>query len=471
MRIAQVFNNTTTAKYLVSYNNPKDILAYGFKVKFEGLKIPNLPMQGSQSSRTAYIFTCVINTDISRSRVTALESLFQRFSTCDIEEYATYIKDQTNSIAQTKQLTRKRKVSAVVLSPEKRLNAKDLSTPSTKSSSACLGLQKPKKLVPDDILEMIIINSSLKRMCACGCGLLLDHSYLCRSCLSENMAKHCVENNIVCRQCKPLHKAHMIYDLSYMTCDDPNNSSTRYHVLEPALLSTVSALFAKETSKDDIFDLPEMSLYPRTCIIDGGQLNLETFQTLSPGRMLGQTIIDFYANILQERSIAFALRGRKPPSVFLHTCLTTVDSLMRNPKRFVDKHFPKLLMRCGVDKVEEFEYIFFPAYHDPLHWVLYVFEIACKKCIVYDSMFSKDPKALKTTLKTVDLILPNTTWAVEYCGHQPKQDNGYDCGIFVIMTMDYLMDKLHLNLSCTDMPYFRNKIACDIIRGYVLYDK
>ena len=85
---------------------------------------------------------------------------------------------------------------------------------------------------------------------------------------------------------------------------------------ESVLMATVLTLFQKETSDDDIFDMPEMSVFPRTCIIDGGKLDLKTFQTLSVGKMLGNTIIDFYANILQERSIAFALRGRRPPSVF-----------------------------------------------------------------------------------------------------------------------------------------------------------
>jgi len=150
VKLAKVFNNTSTAEYLVSYNNPNDISDYGFNVTYEGLTIPNLSMQGSQGSRTAYFYRSTVTPSTSKVFLTKLEKLFRDYSsrTCHIQEYKKYIKDTTQAISHTKQITRKRKVSVLGPSPA----IANMSTPSSKGSSASIGLKKPRKLIPDDIL-------------------------------------------------------------------------------------------------------------------------------------------------------------------------------------------------------------------------------------------------------------------------------------------------------------------------------
>ena len=50
----------------------------------------------------------------------------------------------------------------------------------------------------------------------------------------------------------------------------------------------------------------------------------------------------------------------------------------------------------------------------------------------------------------------------------PQQRNGFDCGMFVVMTVDFLMDDLDLvNFSQEDMEYFRMRVSVDIIHGYL----
>jgi Ulp1 family protease len=51
----------------------------------------------------------------------------------------------------------------------------------------------------------------------------------------------------------------------------------------------------------------------------------------------------------------------------------------------------------------------------------------------------------------------------------PQQDNGTDCGMFVIMYADFLSDDLPLSFEPIDMLAFRTKVGCDLMRKRFLY--
>jgi len=51
----------------------------------------------------------------------------------------------------------------------------------------------------------------------------------------------------------------------------------------------------------------------------------------------------------------------------------------------------------------------------------------------------------------------------------PQQDNGTDCGMFVIMYADFLSDDLLLSFEPIDMLAFRTKVGCDLMRKGFLY--
>ena len=50
---------------------------------------------------------------------------------------------------------------------------------------------------------------------------------------------------------------------------------------------------------------------------------------------------------------------------------------------------------------------------------------------------------------------------------KPQQRNGCDCGMFVVINVDFLMDDLELSFSQEDMDYFRMRLSVDIIHGYL----
>ena len=62
--------------------------------------------------------------------------------------------------------------------------------------------------------------------------------------------------------------------------------------------------------------------------------------------------------------------------------------------------------------------------------------------------------------------LDPTTWSLEY-GYSPKQQNGYDCGIHVLMNMYFLSVDLPLIHHDRDMEAYRKRIAfCVMNNGF-----
>ena len=47
---------------------------------------------------------------------------------------------------------------------------------------------------------------------------------------------------------------------------------------------------------------------------------------------------------------------------------------------------------------------------------------------------------------------------------EPKQRNGYDCGMFVCATVEHILERRPLDFTQADMPRFRNHIAFTFIR-------
>jgi Ulp1 family protease len=52
----------------------------------------------------------------------------------------------------------------------------------------------------------------------------------------------------------------------------------------------------------------------------------------------------------------------------------------------------------------------------------------------------------------------------------PQQFNSYDCGVFVLMFADFIMQNIPLvNFNQSDIPMFRKKICLHITRGELSY--
>ena len=127
----------------------------------------------------------------------------------------------------------------------------------------------------------------------------------------------------------------------------------------------------------------------------------------------------------------------------------------------------------------EMDKIFFPINIDNIHWTMAVVYIQLKEIHYYDSMSGDGMQWLESLRQWLvdeakekkNIDLDTSEWSlVDRKAHVPQQDNGCDCGVFATICADFLSDDLPLDYKQDDIPFFREKIAADILRGRLLYD-
>ena len=129
----------------------------------------------------------------------------------------------------------------------------------------------------------------------------------------------------------------------------------------------------------------------------------------------------------------------------------------------------------------EYDKLFFPLNNCNTHWCLAVVFIPLKLIRYYDSSSAVNGRRycnwIKKWLSDVavqsgqqlvfnidEVVIEDKSTCI------PQQDNSYDCGVFVLLFIDFLTDNLPFSFTQYEVGYFRRKIVIDIVRGKLLYD-
>jgi sentrin-specific protease 1 len=126
--------------------------------------------------------------------------------------------------------------------------------------------------------------------------------------------------------------------------------------------------------------------------------------------------------------------------------------------------------------------VFFPINIADSHWVL-VIALMQQKCILYrDAMGGNGQKytsaimqylgdEMREKLGVMMTKAECDLWHVQLIppAESPQQQNGYDCGMFVCMYADYMLQDLPEQFSQQDMPMLRRKICYCVLTGCLLY--
>ncbi|XP_010442045.1 PREDICTED: putative ubiquitin-like-specific protease 1B isoform X2 [Camelina sativa] len=126
--------------------------------------------------------------------------------------------------------------------------------------------------------------------------------------------------------------------------------------------------------------------------------------------------------------------------------------------------------KLGYDLID-CDIIFVPI-HGCLHWTLAVINKRECKFQYLDSLTGVNPTVLNDLAKyLVDEVkdksgqnIDVSSWDIEYVKDLPRQQNGYDCGMFMLKYIDFYSRGLRLQFSQKDMPYFRLRTAKEILR-------
>ncbi|CAF1857651.1 unnamed protein product [Brassica oleracea var. botrytis] len=199
----------------------------------------------------------------------------------------------------------------------------------------------------------------------------------------------------------------------------------------------------------------------------GIEIRGETLQCLKPCAWLNDdVVINLYLELLKERET------RDPQKYFMchffntffYVKLTRPSYNYKAVRRWTrHKRLGYNLIDCDI--------IFVPI-HGVVHWTLAVINKRECKFMYLDSLNGSDPTILTAVAKyfvdevkdkngkTIDI----SSWGMEYVKDLPLQQNGYDCGLFMLKYIDFYSRGLGLKFSQTNMPYFRVRTAKEILR-------
>ncbi|KAI6684089.1 hypothetical protein NL676_030002 [Syzygium grande] len=200
----------------------------------------------------------------------------------------------------------------------------------------------------------------------------------------------------------------------------------------------------------------------------GIQITGETLLCLRPGAWLNDEVINLYLELLKERE-------------------------KRNPQKFLKCHFfntffyKKLTSgRSGYDynavrrwttqrklgySLIDCDKIFVPI-HQEIHWCLAIINKKDEKFQYLDSLGGRDSRVLRALARyIVDEVKEKSgkdidvgLWEQEYVSDLPAQENGFDCGMFMIKYADFYSRGFGLCFNQDHMPYFRQRTAKEILR-------
>ncbi|CAN8231921.1 unnamed protein product [Cochlearia groenlandica] len=193
----------------------------------------------------------------------------------------------------------------------------------------------------------------------------------------------------------------------------------------------------------------------------------EVLQCLAPTSWLNDEVINVYLELLKARET-------------------------REPKKYLKCHFfntffyKKLVGDSGYNykavrrwtthkkigyALIDCDMIFVPV-HRGVHWTLAVINNRDRKFMYLDSLNGVDPmilnalskylgdEAKEKSGKNIDV----SSWDMEFVEDLPQQQNGYDCGVFMLKYIDFFSRGLELCFSQEHMPYFRLRTAKEILR-------
>ncbi len=195
--------------------------------------------------------------------------------------------------------------------------------------------------------------------------------------------------------------------------------------------------------------------------------------------LLGDTI-DFYVNILDRDNLETD-----------YMVFSTISGAWAINGDYNDQHFKVAIEKtfAGIN-VETVRHIYFPLHCNGNHWILIAVNLTTSAISLLDSishfkvavsMFSLLDKVKtfmvglyrfhsKMTLNSKDLQQHGkvVSWTL-HSMDCPKQDNGCDCGVFVIAALECLCGKRAFNFTQRDIPFFRLKIAATLLNSFHFY--
>ncbi|XP_016967152.3 sentrin-specific protease 5 [Drosophila biarmipes] len=191
-------------------------------------------------------------------------------------------------------------------------------------------------------------------------------------------------------------------------------------------------------------------------------VHLSDIKILIGDRWLNDVIINFYMNLMIERS---EKRSGQLPSVYS-----------------MNTFFMPRLLQSGYAGVKRWtrrvdifkkDIILIPVHCSSVHWTMAIIDMRRKTILYYDSKGGANQNLLgavekylwEESLDKRKQPFDTSTFRIEKARNVPHQKNNTDCGVFSCMFAEYVTRNAPITFSQDNMVYFRKKIALEIIDG------
>ena len=208
-----------------------------------------------------------------------------------------------------------------------------------------------------------------------------------------------------------------------------------------------------------------------------------SFKRLKTQTWLNDEIINLYMKLLDNLDSELcqfdSSRKRKRTlffSTFFMFCL-----LIRDGQYQYDQVKRWTKSRRIDNNIFEYKQVIIPINLSNTHWILIYVDISEKTVISADSMGSNGRSTVYTraVMRWVadehaarQIPFDTTSWTQKSlrANEYPRQDNDFDCGVFVIMAAEYLTKYRALNFDPARMEFFRMHIAMNILKKGITDD-
>lgn len=189
-----------------------------------------------------------------------------------------------------------------------------------------------------------------------------------------------------------------------------------------------------------------------------------SLHTLLPGKWLNDEVINFTIELFNERATKISSPTCYVMTTHFYNKLAGEDGNSfdyAQVKRWKKKQ-----------NLSEYDMIFVPIHSESeKHWTVAVINLKERRFEYYDSLLGH-PGRILTNLQNYmkEKGINVDGWSHEPTSSvQPKQENGFDCGVFMLMTIDLRMRGMLIqNIKQADMPYYRRRIALQILTATLL---
>ncbi|XP_068023359.1 sentrin-specific protease 2-like [Melanerpes formicivorus] len=190
----------------------------------------------------------------------------------------------------------------------------------------------------------------------------------------------------------------------------------------------------------------------------------EAMGTLREGQWLNDEVINFYLQLVAERSRKAGYPSVHAFSTFFYPKL--VSGGYEGVRRWTR----------GLDIFQK-DIILVPI-HLGIHWALVVIDVRRKTISYYDSLGQRGMKICQALLQYLQeesrsrrgLELASAEWALHSMGAQeiPQQRNQSDCGVFLCKYAESICRDRAITFSQRHMPSFRKKMVWEILHQQLL---